>query len=160
MYSILAELPPERLTEPSGNYFKSLTALLNHIYGSDIIWLQRMRTTLPRLVSLQTKEIEIEAKWPTVNLVADFGQLRARRQSLDDLLVSFVDELGEKELEAVIDYRNSRGQRKRYIFWQALMHVFNHQTHHRGQVAEILDELGVSNDYSNIISTLSEPPLA
>jgi len=95
-----------------------------------------------------------------VNLVADFGQLRARRQSLDDLLVSFVDELGGKELEAVIDYRNSRGQRKRYIFWQALMHVFNHQTHHRGQVAEILDELGVSNDYSNIISTLSEPPLA
>ena len=33
----------------------------------------------------------------------------------------------------------------------ALDHVFNHQTHHRGQVSQILDEMGVAHDFSNLI---------
>ncbi len=32
------------------------------------------------------------------------------------------------------------------------LHLFNHQTHHRGQISVLLDQLGVENDYSNLIS--------
>lgn len=36
--------------------------------------------------------------------------------------------------------------------------MFNHETHHRGQIAEILDQFGVANDYSNLYRTLEEAP--
>jgi uncharacterized damage-inducible protein DinB len=35
--------------------------------------------------------------------------------------------------------------------WLVLLHMFNHQTHNRGQIALILDQMGVDNDYSGII---------
>ena len=31
------------------------------------------------------------------------------------------------------------------------MHMFNHQTHHRGQVSLVLDQFGIENYYSNMI---------
>jgi uncharacterized damage-inducible protein DinB len=34
--------------------------------------------------------------------------------------------------------------------------MFNHQTHHRGQVAQVLDEHGIENDVSNLIWYLRE----
>lgn len=159
MFAILGGLPPDRLTREVGSYFKTIMALLNHIYGSDVMWLQRMRSVLPRLESLKSAELDVEAIWPTVDLVADFEKLRAMRDRLDALLGRFTAELTDGDLAAVIDYTNSRGQRVRYVFWQALMHMFNHETHHRGQIAEILDEMGVENDYSNINVTLEQPPL-
>jgi uncharacterized damage-inducible protein DinB len=33
-----------------------------------------------------------------------------------------------------------------------LLHLFNHQTHHRGQVAALLDQTGVANDYPGIVN--------
>jgi len=46
---------------------------------------------------------------------------------------------------------NRLGEKKEHVFWKALMHMFNHQTHHRGQVSQILDQLKLENDFSNII---------
>lgn len=38
------------------------------------------------------------------------------------------------------------------------MHFFNHQTHHRGQIAAVLDAAGIENDYSNLIWYLRGAP--
>lgn len=35
--------------------------------------------------------------------------------------------------------------------WLVFLHLFNHQTHNRGQIALILDQIGVDNDYSGIL---------
>lgn len=158
MYAVLSGLPVERLTEEVGSYFKSVMGLLNHLYGSDLIWLQRVRDLLPKLASLESSELDVAASWPTTDLVKDFGELRAKRESLDALLRRLTDELSDEDLAAVLDYTNSRGERVRFLLWQALMHVFNHASHHRGQIAEILDEMGVANNYSDLIATLVQPP--
>jgi uncharacterized damage-inducible protein DinB len=34
--------------------------------------------------------------------------------------------------------------------------MFNHETHHRGQLAQVLDDRGVQNDFSNLIHYLRE----
>jgi uncharacterized damage-inducible protein DinB len=158
MFAILADLPAGRLTEDVGSYFKSILAVLNHVYGSDCIWLCRMRRSRPALASLQDPLLESEPVWPTTDLFSDFAALRQAREELDALLETLAGELSEAELASVIDYKNSRGERHRYVFWQALAHMFNHGTHHRGQIAEVLDQFGVANDYSNLYRTLEEAP--
>jgi uncharacterized damage-inducible protein DinB len=158
MFAILAQLPAERLAEDVGSYYKSILAILNHVYGSDCIWLSRMRPSRPGIAALQDPQLDHEPVWPTVDLFSDFAALRSAREKLDALMESLAGELSEVDLESVLDYRNSRGERHRYVFWQALMHMFNHGTHHRGQIAEILDQFGVSNDYSNLYRMLEEVP--
>lgn len=157
LYDILAELPENRLREEVGSFFKSIYGVINHIYVADLLWLQRFRGTLPENASLKSGELEREVDVRTLDLFGGFGALRERREALDALIAAFIEELEEKDFETIVDYTNSRGDRNRYILWQALMHLFNHQTHHRGQVAEILDQFGVTNDYSNINRTLRQP---
>jgi uncharacterized damage-inducible protein DinB len=59
--------------------------------------------------------------------------------------------LSEDGLATSFDYQNSKRREFTQKRWQALLHVFNHQTHHRGQVAQVLDEHGMENDVPNII---------
>lgn len=158
MFAILAELPAERLTEDVGSYFKSILAILNHTYGGDCLWLSRMRSARPALAVLQDPLFDQGPVWPMTDLFLDFAALRKAREQLDALLEALAGELSEADLESVLDYKNSRGDRHRYVFWQALTHLFNHGTHHRGQIAEILDQFGIDNDYSNLHLTLEEVP--
>jgi uncharacterized damage-inducible protein DinB len=63
-----------------------------------------------------------------------------------------VDEIIEKWLESDTEYshfqqdltyQNSRGVVSVRNFAELVAHLFNHQTHHRGQVSALLFQLGV-----------------
>jgi uncharacterized damage-inducible protein DinB len=159
MFGVLAGLPEERLHEEVGSYFKSIMGVLNHLLMGDYAWLQRIRDCFPAFVSLKTPAIDVKIDWTADKHIATLSELRAKRTVLDSVFTELTAELDERALAAVIDYVNFSGKRTRYVCWQALMHIFNHQTHHRGQIAEILDQFGVKNDYSNIGRTLIEVPL-
>mgnify|MGYP006287278417 FL=1 len=73
------------------------------------------------------------------------------RQNLDRWIETWVSDLTAEDLEHEPVYQNSKGREFRQPLWQILLHMFNHQTHHRGQVAQALDELGIQNDVSNLI---------
>jgi uncharacterized damage-inducible protein DinB len=51
----------------------------------------------------------------------------------------------------VLRYQDIRGKQQEKPAWRALLHFFNHQTHHRGQVSVLLDQMSVTNDFSNLI---------
>jgi len=53
--------------------------------------------------------------------------------------VRFVDELEGSKLSSVIKYKNYKGEDQEQELWKTLLHWFNHQTHHRGQVSVLLD---------------------
>ncbi|MFW5688300.1 MAG: DinB family protein [Spirochaetota bacterium] len=48
------------------------------------------------------------------------------------------------------------GERVRQPRWQLLLHMFNHETHHRGAISQFLDEHDVANDYSNLVYYLRD----
>jgi len=60
---------------------------------------------------------------------------RPVREGVDELLRRVVRELPPGRYPETLEYRNVRGEAQHKITWRALLHVFNHQTHHRGQVA-------------------------
>ena len=159
MIDILETLPFEKVSEEVGSYFKSIFGILNHLCNSDIAWLQRIRKSVPGLTALENPELDITVPWPDGWLVTTLDEYRSKRARLDKIFLDLSNELSDEALDAVIDYTNFRGLRQRYRFWQALMHIFNHQTHHRGQIAEILDQFGVTNDFSNITRSLEQPPV-
>jgi uncharacterized damage-inducible protein DinB len=56
----------------------------------------------------------------------------------------FVQGLGEPDFEQMWDYRTLNGAPQRQRRREILAHLFNHQTHHRGQAYAILTVLGVT----------------
>lgn len=130
-------------------YFKSIGDILDHIYKADLTWLTSFRTI---------REYSI-FKDPAFNampkggerMFTDLGTYAAARAHLDTVFIRLADEIEEADLDKLVVRVTRMGERQEKLFWKALIHVFNHQTHHRGQVSQILDQLKIENDYSNMI---------
>jgi uncharacterized damage-inducible protein DinB len=115
-----------------GAYFRSLHGTLNHLLVADRIWMHR-------LTGRGSHPEKLDAI-----LFEDFSSLHAARVVEDRRITTFVQSLDEAAFEEMWDYKTLNGtpyqQRRREI----LAHVFNHETHHRGQAHAILTGLGVT----------------
>ncbi|MEQ8433149.1 MAG: DinB family protein [Oceanicaulis sp.] len=113
-------------------YFQSLHGTLNHMLGADRIWLRRL-----------TGEGEAPSRLDEI-LFADFNTLREAREVEDKRLSAFIAGLDPARFETVVEYHNTRGEPKALPLKLILAHLFNHQTHHRGQATHMLRQLGVA----------------
>ncbi|MGJ3232995.1 MAG: DinB family protein [Oceanicaulis sp.] len=113
-------------------YFQSLHGTLNHMLVADRIWLKRLTGTGEAPARLDE------------TLFADFNALREAREAEDARLSAHVAGLSAADLETVVAYQNTRGEPKSLPLKVILAHVFNHQTHHRGQATHMLRQLGVA----------------
>jgi uncharacterized damage-inducible protein DinB len=75
---------------------------------------------------------------------ADLQSLRTAREAEDERIVDFVDGLEEGRFAQQCDYQTLNGTPQRQPMGEILAHLFNHQTHHRGQAHMILTVLGVA----------------
>jgi uncharacterized damage-inducible protein DinB len=142
---------PAIISEPDTTYFGSVLALLNHITLSDIVWLRRFSAGIER-----DRSLHIEFRGPRDTVFSTFERWREHRGRLDRYIESFCARCTGATLSDEITYRNSAGTEYRHPLWQPLLHMFNHETHHRGQVAQVLDDRGIENDFSNLIWYIRE----
>ena len=156
LYGILGNLDAGDLSRGAGSFFGGIIGLLNHVLVADLGWLQAFRGGSLNLPALNSPLLDIDHPgWGKI-LHEDFGDLRAERERFDDLFVSFVEETPAETFLERTRMTHHSGAVRTFVLGEALMHVFNHQTHHRGAVSQILDEMGVENDYSNLLALLME----
>ena len=55
----------------------------------------------------------------------------------------YLASLSEETLECPVTYINPKGQTWTYTLWSMILHLLNHQSYHRGQVATLLRQLGI-----------------
>jgi uncharacterized damage-inducible protein DinB len=131
LYGMAAALPDEAYRRDVGAYFASLHGTLNHLLTADRIWLCRLTGS---------------GEHPgTLNAIVfdDLPSLRAARELEDARIIKLVEGLDETALEQALDYSTLSGVSQRQALREILAHLFNHQTHHRGQAHMILTALGV-----------------
>lgn len=125
-----------------GAFFGSIHGTLNHILLADRIWLGRFAEAIPTMSSLKGAALVHDFNSLGQELCADFGELYAERRDTDRVISNWVEELSDDLLRETMRYRNSRGDRREHPAWMAVAHMFNHQTHHRGQVTTLMYQLG------------------
>jgi uncharacterized damage-inducible protein DinB len=131
LYRAARELPDAQYRRDVGAYFKSLHGTLNHLLTADRIWMWRLTGT--GIAPTRLDAI----------LFDDLAALHEARRAEDERLGKFVEALTDVQLEAAIEYRTLDGRSERQKLRDVLAHLFNHQTHHRGQAHAILTMLGV-----------------
>jgi uncharacterized damage-inducible protein DinB len=86
-------------------------------------------------------------------LSIDLPSLESIRIRLDDLFVHWATELIFSDLNRMLTYRNIKGESCQQQVGPLLWHVFNHQTHHRGQVTTLLNQAGVDPGVTDLIAS-------
>lgn len=126
LHGCAARLTPEALAEDRGAFFGSLLGTLNHLLVTDRLWLSRLEGVSPR--GSRLNEI----------LHQDLGDLTAARRAQDQKIVAFVDHLSEERFADTLHYDTTSGAPQSQPIHQVLPHLFNHQTHHRGQAHHLI----------------------
>ncbi len=149
-----------RLTENVGGYFGSLAALLNHLVLADRMWLHRLHLVWGEL-SVFAAGGAGAWKHPGDTFavpLTELADIEAEQTRLDEILLRLMEEaapaLDANTVAREVVYTDSKGESVRIPVEGAILHLFNHHTHHRGQVSQVLDEMDIHNDYSNLRGTL------
>jgi uncharacterized damage-inducible protein DinB len=123
-----ASLPPERLAEDRNGFFKSVLGTLNHLVATDRIWMGRLEGNSPLGYRLDET---ISDHLPTLAEV---------RTQENQRIIAHVFALEEADFAAPLEYKNNAGSQTQPVS-HILAHLFNHQTHHRGQAHDLIGQI-------------------
>ena len=142
LYELVSCLTEEERQRDVGAFFRSIQGTLNHILLTDRIWLGRFSKHPHGFHALENTPLIFEFESLDRLLYESISELSAQRRGTDSAIRSWVAELTPEILESDLSYHRSTGQAMVAPFWHAVAHLFNHQTHHRGQVTALLYQLG------------------
>lgn len=151
IYSAAAKLSASDLAEDRGAYFGSVLGTLNHIYVADIIWLKRFSDHPTGFKSLAFVQGMDQPASLDMVLHSNLDDLFRSRTKMDSVILEFSHELTDSVLESKLDYKSTRGEPFEKIFSALLQHFFNHQTHHRGQITTLLNQMGVDVGVTDLL---------
>jgi uncharacterized damage-inducible protein DinB len=137
VFDTVGPLSEEQFARALSGSFSSIRDTLGHVVGVEWVWLRRWNGESPR----STPDW---AKTPTVaSLQAKLGEVEREREA-------FLASLSERDLDRGITYTNFAGEQWTYPLRDLLVHLVNHSTYHRGQIATMLRQVGakaVATDY-------------
>ncbi|MFB2937477.1 DinB family protein [Aerosakkonemataceae cyanobacterium BLCC-F154] len=132
VYDTCALLADEERKRVRPAFFKSIHGTLNHIMVGDRIWLSRLTGKETPFIKLDTI------------LYEDFAELNAVRILEDRRIEEFAAELTEEFIKGTMKYINSQGKFYEDPVELLITHFFNHQTHHRGQIHDMLTQTEIA----------------
>ncbi|MEO8630859.1 MAG: DinB family protein [Betaproteobacteria bacterium] len=126
-----------------GAFFGSINGTLNHIYWGDCMWLSRFGV-VDRPRSPNGKA--------SIDEFPRFEDLAAARPVLDAKIIAWADALTpEVVARDLIWWSGLQNKNMSRPTGLAIAHIFNHQTHHRGQVHAMLTAAGAKPDDTDVV---------
>ena len=133
LYGVADALSDPDRRRDRGAFFGSIHATLNHLLWADRIWMSRLAGT--RRPDGGIPE--------SVSLYGSWDELKRERKDFDAVMIGWADRLDAASLASELPYYS--GAIKAHLRrpkWLLVAHMFNHQTHHRGQVHCMLTQAG------------------
>ena len=132
LYALAADLDEEALYGDKGLFFKSIYLTLNHIMYGDQAFHARFTPSPEPQAGIGDE------------LYADFAALQKARQDWDQKLLDWSAQLSQDWLNDSATYTSKVDGKQRTLAHSLLVtHLFNHQTHHRGQITTVLNQMGL-----------------
>ncbi|MEL6761207.1 MAG: DinB family protein [Myxococcota bacterium] len=133
VYGAASRLTDEARRGDGGAFFRSIHGTLAHLLWADRVWLSRFGLG-------QRPEAPIGE---SSHYAGTFEELWSERQAFDEKIIEWAASMTPKDIEGDLEWFSGALQKTickpRAV---CLMQVFNHQTHHRGQVHALLTRAG------------------
>ena len=153
IYDLLSKMSNEEREKDRENFYGSLSGLFRHIIGGTTFFLGMYKTALSNnAVAVKAlSAIESLPKVPDGSLnEAQWKELEATVTAVDAAYVGMAEALKESDLKLPVSINWYGGNPASVPLSFMLSQLLVHNTHHRGQVSQILDSLNIDNDYSGI----------
>jgi uncharacterized damage-inducible protein DinB len=124
------QLPEEKHRQTVASSFDSLLKTVLHMWDAEFIWWQRLKLS-ERIVR------------PGENFTGSMKEAAENLLQQDRQWNEWVGNAQEHMLQHVFLYQNTKKEQFKQPVYQMLLHLFNHNTYHRGQLVTMLRQLGV-----------------
>ena len=141
LFDIIDVIDPAETTRQRGAFFGSIQGTLNHLLWGDAMWMARFDGGAKPDGGIAD----------SVALHASLPDWRAARRDMDARITAWAEALSDAALKADLTwFSGAAGREVRRPLGLLVVHMFNHQTHHRGQVHKMLTEAGASAPVSDL----------
>jgi uncharacterized damage-inducible protein DinB len=154
MNAVIQTLTTEEWNRDLGGFLKSVRALCSHLYISDFLLLKRyfglrdFRLGKDAFFSREYKFFDL--------LFPEIEEYLRARAEMDGKIADFSAELTEEDFSGVLRFNDSKGTPMEKNFGGAVLHGFNHETHHRAMVSLYLEQLGKPNDFNSLMALVEK----
>lgn len=135
LYGAAGALTDAQRKEQRGAFFGSIHGTLNHLLWGDQIWMSRFAgTPKPKAPGIPGSSAMFE----------NWDDLARERRAFDKVMIEWAEKLNSNWLDNDLTWLSgAAGRELTKPKWLLVTHLFNHQTHHRGQVHCMLTQCGV-----------------
>ncbi|MEO8412315.1 MAG: DinB family protein [Ginsengibacter sp.] len=126
----IALLPKDIINKETLSSFTSIYKTVVHLMDVESIWWQRL-------------QLQEHIEWPGRNFKGGFGELSQQLLSLSKQWNEWVSHSNEIQLNHVFAYHNTKKEYCKQPVYEMLVHLFNHQAFHRGQLVTMLRQNGI-----------------
>ncbi|MBM9595846.1 DinB family protein [Roseitranquillus sediminis] len=135
-------------TADRGAFFGSIARTCSHLLWADLVWMARLAGWDAPRAGLAGSPALIR-KW---------DEFRTRRRVTDARILEWSESLEESDLEGAVSwYSGVAGADVTRSRWLLIVHMFNHQTHHRGQIHAMLTSAGAATEPTDLFMMLQAP---
>ena len=146
MDNTIKTLSEDEWDKQFSGYFKSIHELCSHIFFWDYTWLYRFKT-VNSFKSLS--DVYFNKDYNSMEILfKNIDEYLRKRPELDNIFINFITEITADDLNKEFTWKNTKGIEIKKKIGIMLMHLFNHETHHRGMISLYLELIGKENDYS------------
>jgi uncharacterized damage-inducible protein DinB len=142
LFDLLEPLHLAELTRERGAFFGSILGTLNHLLWGDLLWMAR----------LDGGDRPEGGVGDGASLHPTLGAWDAARFRADGRITGWAERLDNVALVGDLTwYSGATGREVTKPVAQCIVHMFNHQTHHRGQVHAMMTAAGIAGAVSDLV---------
>jgi len=151
VYGILSGMSNEEREKDRGSYYGSLSGLFRHVLGGTWYFLSIFKSALEGNAAALKAIASLPPGPPEGPLnEAQWKELGGTLDAVDAAYIGMAEALGEADLQLPVKLEWYGGNPGTVPLFFLLSQLVVHNTHHRGQISQILDSLKIDNDYSGI----------
>jgi uncharacterized damage-inducible protein DinB len=149
LYDAAARLSDDVRRADRGAFWKSIHGTLNHLLWADHVWMARF-DGWERPTVLQKD---------SGSLFAEFAPLRATREDADKRIIDWASRVSAEWTSGPLTWHsNTTNAEMTLPAGYAVIHFFNHQTHHRGQAHALVTAMGEDTGSTDLLGMV--PPIS
>jgi uncharacterized damage-inducible protein DinB len=149
-------LSDDTLVKETHSFFPNIISYWNHILFGDLILLGRLASNEIAMLNPQDFDKFPCPKSPTDVYHTQLSDIAVLRQQVDELIIQYCENLTEEDCKKDITYTTTEGDSITKAVNDVTQHLFNHQTHHRGQLTCVLSQFGVDYGCMDLPVIVSE----
>ena len=153
IYDLLNKMSNDDREKDRGSFCGSLSELFRHNVGATQYFLRLYKTTLTGNAAAVKALSAIESlpKLPDGTLnETQWKELESISDAVDAAYIAMAEALNESDLSLPVKIDWFGGNPDAVPLSFMLSQLLVHNTHHRGQISQILDSLKIKHDYSGI----------